>query len=153
MAHFFKVIDSPIGMLKLVANENRLAAILWEVEKDGHGRLVPMTEDPMRPILVKGARQLREYFGGQRTHFDLELDFSGTDFQKKVWQGLLGIPFGETRTYAELAEQLSKAKAARAVDACSPSKAQTALSMKKLSGHREQIPAPLTGNDLIISES
>jgi len=101
MAHFYKVIDSPIGMLKLVANENRLAAILWEAEKDGRVRLGPMTEDPKRPILIKAARQLREYFSGQRTHFDLELDFSGTDFQKKVWEALLGIPFGETRTYAD----------------------------------------------------
>jgi methylated-DNA-[protein]-cysteine S-methyltransferase len=188
MAHFYKVIDSPIGMLKLVANENRLAAILWEVEKDGRVRLGPMTEDPTRPILVKAARQLREYFSGQRKHFDLDLDFSGTDFQKKVWEALLGIPFGETRTYAELAEQLGNAKAARAVGAANGKnpiaivtpchrvigkqgeltgfagglnakqtllsiEGQPELSMKKHSGHREQMPAPLTRNDLFTSES
>lgn len=117
MAHFYKVMDSPIGMLKLVANENRLAAIFCEVEKDGRLRVGPMTEDPTRPILLKAARQLREYFSGQRTHFDLDLDFSGADFQKKVWEVLLGIPFGETRTYAELAEQLGNAKVARALGA------------------------------------
>lgn len=85
MALFFKVIDSPIGKLKLVANENRLAAILWEVEQYDCARLGPMAEDAERPILVNAARQLSEYFDGQRTHFDLELDFSGTDFQRKIW--------------------------------------------------------------------
>jgi methylated-DNA-[protein]-cysteine S-methyltransferase len=119
MAHFYKVIDSPIGMLKLVANEHRLAAILCAVERDGHVRFGPMTEDPKRPILVKAATQLSEYFSGQRTHFDLDLDFSGTDFQKNVWECLLGIPFDEKRTYAELEEQLGNAKAARVVGAAS----------------------------------
>ncbi|SDR51544.1 methylated-DNA-[protein]-cysteine S-methyltransferase [Paraburkholderia fungorum] len=114
MALFFKVIDSPIGRLKLVANENRLAAILREVERNSCGRLESMTEDAGRPILVNAARQLSEYFDGQRAHFDLALDFSGTDFQKRIWDAALGIPFGEMRTHAELTAQLGNARAARA---------------------------------------
>jgi methylated-DNA-[protein]-cysteine S-methyltransferase len=62
-------------------------------------------------------RQLSDYFAGTRTHFDLPLDFHGTDFQKSVWAALLTIPFGETRSYAEIARQLGRPTAFRAVGA------------------------------------
>src|SRR6185437_17104518 len=61
--------------------------------------------------------QLGEYFAGKRRKFDVELDFAGTDFQKKVWRALLAIPFGETRSYGEIATQLGNPKAMRAVGA------------------------------------
>jgi len=60
---------------------------------------------------------LREYFAGTRQQFDLPLDFEGTVFQKKVWQALLSIPFGETRSYRDIAEQVGNIKAVRAVGA------------------------------------
>ncbi len=117
MAYFYKTVDSPIGQLKLVAHDQRLAAILWEHEREGRVRLGAMTEDDDNIALVEAARQLQEYFCGRRSHFDLELDFAGTPFQRKVWQALLTIPFGETRSYGQIAEQIGHAKAARAVGA------------------------------------
>src|SRR5262249_60006260 len=67
--------------------------------------------------VVGGERQLGEYFAGRRKVFDLELDFAGTAFQKSVWQALLTIPFGETRSYAEVARQIGNPAAVRAVGA------------------------------------
>jgi methylated-DNA-[protein]-cysteine S-methyltransferase len=59
--------------------------------------------------------QLEEYFNGKRTHFDMPLDFAGTSFQMSVWRELLKIPYGQTRTYGELAKVVGKPGAARAV--------------------------------------
>lgn len=112
-----KVIDSPVGPLELVASEAGLAAILW---KDDDPQRVPLTnvvatdEDP---ILREVERQLEEYFAGQRTEFALPLDFSGTEFQQCVWRALLTIPYGETRTYAQIARQIGRPAAVRAVGA------------------------------------
>lgn len=108
---------SPVGELKLVANGSRLAAILWENDRQGRVRLGPMSEAPDNPILIRAAGQLREYFTGERQRFDLELDFVGTEFQKKVWTALLTIPFGETRSYSQIAEQIGHPSAVRAVGA------------------------------------
>jgi len=60
---------------------------------------------------------LKDYFDGKRTSFSLELDLVGTAFQKNVWEALLGIPLGETRSYGQLAKQLGKPRATRAVGA------------------------------------
>lgn len=117
MAYTFITLPSPIGELKLVANGSRLAAILWENDKPNRVRLGPMSEAPDNPVLMKTARQLEEYFAGTRNAFDLELDFAGTEFQKKVWAALLTIPFGETRTYSQIAEQIGHPSAVRAVGA------------------------------------
>lgn len=117
MPYTFITLPSPVGELKLVANGSRLAAILWENDKPNRVRLGPMSEAPDNPILIRTARQLEEYFSGTRDCFDLELDFAGTDFQKKVWAALLTIPFGETRTYSQIAEQIGNPSAVRAVGA------------------------------------
>jgi methylated-DNA-[protein]-cysteine S-methyltransferase len=61
------------------------------------------------------ARQLQEYFAGQRREFDLQLDIRGTDFQKRCWQELLEIPYGETRSYADIARAIGNPQAVRAV--------------------------------------
>lgn len=63
------------------------------------------------------AEQLREYFAGRRTEFDLELEPAGTEFQRKVWQEVHAIPFGETRSYLEIATALGDPNLARAVGA------------------------------------
>jgi methylated-DNA-[protein]-cysteine S-methyltransferase len=80
-------------------------------------RLAPLTEDQRHPVLKETERQLGEYFNGARKKFDLPLDFAGTAFQKSVWKALLKIPYGQTRSYGELAKQLGNAKAMRAVGA------------------------------------
>lgn len=117
MAYTFITLPSPVGELKLVANGSRLAAILWENDKPNRVRLGSMTEAPDNPVLMKTARQLEEYFAGTRSAFDLDLDFAGTEFQKKVWAALLTIPFGETRTYSQIAQQIGHPSAVRAVGA------------------------------------
>ena len=96
---------SPVGELKLVANGSRLAAILWENDKPGRVRLGPMSEAPDNPILRAHARDSCANISPARaSRFELELDFVGTEFQKKVWAALLTIPFGETRSYSQIAE-------------------------------------------------
>jgi methylated-DNA-[protein]-cysteine S-methyltransferase len=117
MSYEYLWIDSPVGKLQLVAKGDALAAILWEVERSGRVKLEPWTENRNHPVLMQAAQQLAEYFAGQRKRFDLPLDFKGTEFQKKVWTALLTIPYGETRTYAEIAAQIGLPNAVRAVGA------------------------------------
>jgi methylated-DNA-[protein]-cysteine S-methyltransferase len=117
MTYAYMLMNSPVGELKLVANGNRLAAILWENDKPNRVRLPETVEADDRPILIETRRQLNEYFAGTRDRFDLELDFQGTDFQKKVWAALLTIPFGETRSYSDIATQIGNLNAVRAVGA------------------------------------
>jgi methylated-DNA-[protein]-cysteine S-methyltransferase len=113
----YKWVDSPVGRLKLVATDEGLTGILWERERPGRVRLSAPAEEPSHTVLVEAERQLGEYFHGRRTTFRLALDFAGTAFQRQVWTALLTIPFGETRSYAQLARQMGKPSATRAVGA------------------------------------
>lgn len=117
MAYIYKTIASPVGGLKLVASGTGLAAILWENDDPRRVRLAAHKEDPKHPVLLEAEQQLGEYFAGKRTVFSVVLDMVGTDFQKRVWEALVTIPFGETRTYAELARQIGSPRAFRAVGA------------------------------------
>ena len=108
---------SPVGTLKLVAHETALVAVLWENENPKRVRLAELVEQADHPVLLETQKQLTEYFAGKRQQFDLPLDFAGTEFQQKVWQALLSIPFGETRSYRDIAEQIGNIKAVRAVGA------------------------------------
>ena len=98
MSLVYKVIESPIGKLKLVASDKGLAAILWENDRPRRVRLSEMVEDERHPVLIKTERQLGEYFAGKRKVFSVVLDMQGTRFQKNVWEALLAIPFGETQS-------------------------------------------------------
>ena len=113
----FMEMASPVGALKLVANDTALVAVLWENENPKRVRLAELIEQTHHPILLETQKQLSEYFAGKRQQFDLPLDFEGTEFQQKVWQALLTIPFGETRSYRDIAEQVGNVKAVRAVGA------------------------------------
>jgi methylated-DNA-[protein]-cysteine S-methyltransferase len=115
--YVYKTMPSPIGELRLVASDRGLAAILWENKMPDRARSQATKQDVDHPVLLETQRQLKEYFAGKRKAFDLQLDFVGTDFQKRVWNALLRIPFGETRTYGEVAKQLGNANAMRAVGA------------------------------------
>lgn len=117
MPYEYTLMPSPVGQLTLVASNGKLNAILWEVERANRVRLGELHEANDSPILLEAERQLQEYFAGTRHRFDLELDFTGTDFQKQVWQALLTIPFGETRSYCQIAQQIGRPKAVRAVGA------------------------------------
>ena len=98
---------TPIGIAELIGDENGLASITVLESKKPKGTI---------PTVLKDAvEQLEDYFEGNRTVFELQLNPSGTDFQKKVWEALLQIPFGKTISYLELSKQLGDAKAIRAV--------------------------------------
>jgi methylated-DNA-[protein]-cysteine S-methyltransferase len=111
------VVNSPVGKLTLVATDDGLAAILWANDRPGRVRLPIVAEDNGHPVLLETARQLDEYFAGRRTTFELPLDLEGTAFQRKVWHALLTIPFGETRSYLQIAQQIGNPAAVRAVGA------------------------------------
>jgi methylated-DNA-[protein]-cysteine S-methyltransferase len=117
MSLVYKTIGSPVGKLKLVASNKALVAILWENDRPHRVRLSELIEDDQHPLLLETERQLGEYFAGKRKLFSVALDMTGTQFQKDVWAALLAIPFGETRSYAQLAKQLGNPKATRAVGA------------------------------------
>ena len=117
MTLFYKEIESPVGKLKLVASSNALVAVLWKRERPNRVKLDTMTLASQQPILLETERQLAEYFSGERIQFDLPLQPDGSEFQKKVWQALREIPFGQTRSYLDLAKALGSSKAARAVGA------------------------------------
>ena len=113
---FSTTIDSPVGELSLVASDRALVALVWRREAH-RGAFHNATEQPEHEVLRETTRQLREYFSGKRRQFDLELDFRGTDFQRSVWSTLLTIPYGETRTYGQIAEAIGNPTAVRAVGA------------------------------------
>jgi methylated-DNA-[protein]-cysteine S-methyltransferase len=112
-----KTIDSPVGKLKLVASEKALVAILWENDAPERVRLSEVVKSKTNRVLDQIERQLAEYFAGKRRSFAVPLDLRGTSFQTNVWEALLAIPFGETRSYGELARLLGNPRAARAVGA------------------------------------
>ncbi len=114
-----KFMESPVGKLQLVASEKGLVAILWENDDPRRVVLGDLRADDRQPILIETERQLKEYFEGQRQGFSIPLDMRGTLFQKSVWEALLAIPFGETRSYGQLAKQLGRPSAMRAVGAAS----------------------------------
>ena len=115
--YYYKTAKSPVGELKLIATDKGLAAILWEDDPEGRVRLAPLVENKTHPVLLKTERELKEYFDGKRTTFSVELDAVGTEFQRNVWRALSEIPFGETRSYLDIAKRVGNAKAVRAVGA------------------------------------
>ena len=117
MSCAFTLLQSPVGTLTLVSRGERLAAVLWEEERENRVRLGELHRDDQHPILRETARQLGEYFAGTRQRFELALDFAGTEFQRQVWAALLTIPFGQTRSYSDIARQIGNPSAVRAVGA------------------------------------
>ena len=100
-------IKTPLGMATIKGDENGIAII--SIADEGEiSKVIP-------PVLQNAVTQLQDYFDGQRTHFDFQLNPAGTEFQQKVWKGLCEIPFGKTMSYLELAKQLGDVKAIRAV--------------------------------------
>ncbi|MBE9464454.1 methylated-DNA--[protein]-cysteine S-methyltransferase [Dyadobacter sp. UP-52] len=115
MEYFFKTMESPVGKLILVASEQGLSSVLWEKDDPDSTGISFGIKDGSHPVLLETEKQLNEYFAKKRKDFSLKLDFQGTEFQKKVWEALLAIPFGETRTYGQVAKQIGSPQAVRAV--------------------------------------
>ena len=117
MPYAARTVPSPVGTLTLIASDAGLAAVLWQDDDPARVPIGPTVVDPDHPVLAETARQLADYFAGTRDRFDIPLDFRGTAFQKSVWAALLTIPFGETRSYGEIARQIGRPTASRAVGA------------------------------------
>lgn len=114
---YYKSLASPVGELKLVASDRGLTAILWKNDNPRRVRLANLVENSDHRMLLQTEKQLNEYFSRKRRAFKVPLDFRGTHFQKAVWESLLAIPYGETRTYGQIATQLGNPNATRAVGA------------------------------------
>ena len=119
MTYYYKTMPSPVGQLKLIASSRGIAAILWQDDDPQRGGFIELTPDNKHPALLECKKQLQEYFAGKRKKFSLQLDAKGTDFQKRVWQELAKIPFGETRSYGEIAKKIGNEKASRPVGGAS----------------------------------
>jgi methylated-DNA-[protein]-cysteine S-methyltransferase len=115
--HFRATIDTPVGALSLVATDRALVALVWRTQMHSRVPFEDAAEIPEHPVLAETSRQLREYFAGTRREFTVPLEFRGTDFQLRVWAELLKIPYGETRTYGQIAEKIGNPAAVRAVGA------------------------------------
>lgn len=103
-------IDTPAGRLYLTADEKALLRLTWD------GGSVPKGAACERNgILDQAVRELTEYFAGERTRFNVPVRTEGTPFQQAVWKALETIPYGQTRTYGELARLVGKPNAARAI--------------------------------------
>jgi methylated-DNA-[protein]-cysteine S-methyltransferase len=109
----YATIDSPVGRLRLVADDAGLRRLEFE-EGRSLGPVPPEWQEDARS-LAPVARQLQEYFAGRRRVFDLALAPEGTPFQRRVWERLLEIPYGETISYGTLARRVGNANASRAV--------------------------------------
>ncbi len=107
------VVDSPYGPLTLVATDGVLSGLYMTEQRHRPDEETFGAEDPAP--FGETVRQLEAYFAGELTEFALPLRLGGTAFQRSVWELLRTIPYGETRTYGELAEELGNAKASRAV--------------------------------------
>ena len=103
-----KIIETPIGKIYIAEEKNKKKEINLESKKNNY-------EIKNTKVLSLAEKQLLEYFEGKRKKFDLPLKLKGTPFQEKVWKELLKIPYGETRTYGEIAKNIENPKAARAV--------------------------------------
>ena len=102
------VIDSPIGKIAVFAENEKLIRLDLKTKERADSVIT-------EKVLFEAEKQLFEYFSGKRKTFELEYEFYGTEFQKSVWQELLKIPFGKTKTYGEIAKEIGKPKAGRAV--------------------------------------
>ena len=106
---YYSHVNSPVGPLLVAVCDRGLVALEF-----GRGKIPAgwvESDEKTAPYV----RQLKEYFAGRRRQFDLPLDLRGTDFQKRCWRELLKIPYGETRSYAEIARAIGNPAAARAV--------------------------------------
>ena len=111
------MVDSPVGPLTLVADGGALVGLYMTEQRhlppaEGFGE---PADDPDGPPFAEASAQLREYFDGERTEFDLRLFLAGTPFQQRVWAALRDIPYGRTISYGQLADRIGQPSASRAV--------------------------------------
>jgi len=115
----FCYIDSPIGRLMLTSDGTSLTGLYMNLYRNKPTKLPDLNGDWVQNATIDplpaAARQLKEYFSGKRREFALPLRMAGTEFQRRVWSELSQIPFGETRSYSQLAKRLNNPNGSRAV--------------------------------------
>ena len=112
---YYDTFDSPHGGMLIAASENGITGVYFERQKYWPARRDGWQHAPSNVHLRKAKKQLAEYFAGKRREFTFPLDLRGTDFQRACWRALLAIPYGETRSYADVARAVGKPNAFRAV--------------------------------------
>ena len=112
---WFDEFKTPIGMLKIAVDAKGLRYVLFQCNKHEPSNIVDWKKD--RSVTNEARQQLLEYFSGERQEFELEISLAGTEFQRRTWQMLASIPYGQTWSYAELAKRVDSPKAVRAVGA------------------------------------
>ena len=108
-----KVMNSPVGEIEIIEENEKIVELNIYNEERNQKKNNIIEKDTK--LLLEVEKQLREYFEGKRIKFEISLNPKGTEFMKKVWKELLNIPYGETRTYKEIAEKIGNSKASRAV--------------------------------------
>jgi len=116
----YSYFESPIGTL-LIAGDHEVVRYIYFPKNGRAEKPRPEWTESTRGPVAEAMRQLREYFAGARTEFDLPLAPEGTEFQRGVWQRLREIPYGETISYGELARRIGNPQASRAVGAANGS--------------------------------
>jgi methylated-DNA-[protein]-cysteine S-methyltransferase len=117
--NIFCYVDSPIGRLMLTSDGTALTGLYMNLYRNKPSKLPGLGNDWIQNATIDplpaAARQLKEYFAGKRREFDLPMRMEGTEFQRRVWRELTKIPFGETRSYGQLAKRLNNPNGSRAV--------------------------------------
>lgn len=108
-----KYVNLPVGKIEIIEENEKLIELNIYNEERNEKKNNIIEEDTR--LLLEVEKQLKEYFEGKRTKFEIPLNPKGTEFMKKIWKELLKIPYGETRTYKEIAEKIGNSKASRAV--------------------------------------
>ncbi|MGG3736661.1 methylated-DNA--[protein]-cysteine S-methyltransferase [Aeribacillus pallidus] len=112
MSRYYATMTSPIGELYIFVNDHQVTDITFGKEKE---LLEEAIYEPSHSIIQEAICQLDLYFQGKLVQFQLPIHFEGTPFQQKVWEALQAIPYGETRSYKDIAKMIGNEKAVRAV--------------------------------------
>ena len=138
-------VETPLGVLAVTAHEGSVCSIA--LTQDGSGEAA--IANGKSEILRRAARELNEYFAGERAEFTFPMEAEGTPFQRKVWQALREIPFGQTRSYGEIAGEIGQAKASRAVGmACNRNPIMIAVPCHRVIGADGSLTGYAPGTDL-----
>lgn len=109
---------APFGEIEVIASDKGLHNVMFDaVELPRNLQNHEVVRKPSHPVVAATLTQLREYFAGSRTKFDLKLDLEGTEFQVAAWKALARVPYGKTASYAQQADSIGRPTATRAVGA------------------------------------
>ena len=114
---YYDTFDSPHGGMLIAASEKGITGVYFERQKYWPARRDGWQHAPSNVHLRRAKKQLAEYFAGKRREFELELDPSGSEFQKRVWKAISDVPYGKTISYGELARRVGFPEGARAAGA------------------------------------